>query len=142
MKIRTVKTASGKIAVQAVRYEGKRTVVLKHIGSAKNNEEVCLLKQLAQQWITQFTGQESLFPLEEAKRDTLLGKHEKIFLDLCLMRAVTNKEFSPLKTSGRTALPKACAFRRNYRSTRFKEKLWRKIFFAFKRACLSRTFGP
>lgn len=118
MKIRTVKTASGKIAVQAVRYEGKRTVVLKHIGSAKNNEEVCLLKQLAQQWITQFTGQESLFPLEEAKRDTLLGKykylgfryglvyelinnifkmfrfdslggkHEKIFLDLCLIRAV------------------------------------------------------
>lgn len=118
MKIRRVKTASGKIAVQVVRYEGKRTVVLKHIGSAKNNEEVSLLKQLGWQWITQFTGQESLFPSEEVKQDTLLGKYkylgfryslvyelinnifkmfhfdslggkyEKMFLDLCLMRAV------------------------------------------------------
>lgn len=118
MRIRTVKTASGSIAIQVVRYERKRIILFKHIGSARNSEEAFLLKKLAREWITQFSGQESLFPPEEKSSDTILGKYKylgfrygfvyeivnqifkifrldslggrdgKMFLDLCLMRAV------------------------------------------------------
>ena len=58
-----VKTASGNFAVQVVRYDGKRIKLFKHIGSGKNEEEILLLKQLAREWITQFSRQESLFSL-------------------------------------------------------------------------------
>lgn len=117
MKIRTVKTASGSTAVQVVDYRGKRTIIHKHIGSAKTKEDVSLLKEIALQWIVESCGQQSLLP-EQTDDAILLGKYTyrgfryglveevirqifntlgvsqvggktgKIFLDLALIRAV------------------------------------------------------
>lgn len=67
--MRTTKTASSSTAVQVVRYEGKRTVVVKHIGSGKNEEEVTLLKQEARDWIETTSCQQSLFLKKELEKD-------------------------------------------------------------------------
>ena len=59
--IRKTKTASGAIAVQVVRYCNRKIVVLKHIGSARTEEEIDALVQSADVWIRQNVGQSSLF---------------------------------------------------------------------------------
>lgn len=51
LKIRTTKTSSGSTAVQVVRYVKRRTVVLIHIGSARNESELTNLKLQAARWI-------------------------------------------------------------------------------------------
>ena len=60
--IRTTKTGSGKTAVQVVRYEKRQLVVVKHIGSAKGENEIEGLKNSAKNWIEKVTKQQSLFP--------------------------------------------------------------------------------
>ena len=60
--IRKTKTASGAIAIQVVRYQHRKVVVLKHIGSARTKEEIAPLLQSAHTWILQTTRQRSLFP--------------------------------------------------------------------------------
>lgn len=47
-KIRTTKTKSGKTAVQVINYAKRKVNVLKHIGSAKNEEEIRVLKEQAE----------------------------------------------------------------------------------------------
>ena len=47
MKIRVVKTASGAMAVQVVRYANYKRRVLRHIGSAHTEQELQELKSLA-----------------------------------------------------------------------------------------------
>jgi hypothetical protein len=47
VKIRVVKTASKKQAVQVIRYGNYKRVVLKHIGSASTDEELPQLKLFA-----------------------------------------------------------------------------------------------
>lgn len=61
MKIRTVKTGSGSIAVQVVEYFKNKRVVLRHIGSAKDDEQLVLLKDKALRWIADNDKQQSLF---------------------------------------------------------------------------------
>ena len=51
LRIRTTKTASGKIAVQVVRREHQKTIVVKHFGSANNSAELKKLRTLADQYI-------------------------------------------------------------------------------------------
>lgn len=75
MKIRHVKTASKSIAIQVVDYMGKRTIIRKHIGSAKTTEETALLHDMARQWIIESSGQQSLLPKEKDDR-LLLGKYK------------------------------------------------------------------
>jgi len=68
LHIRTTKTASASTAVQIVRYDGKRTIVVKHFGSAKTQEEIKLLKEAAVNFITEqlrVKGQQLLFPSEK-----------------------------------------------------------------------------
>ena len=68
LHIRTTKTASASTAIQIVRYDGKRTIVVKHFGSAKTQEEIKLLKEAAANFITeQLTakGQQRLFPKDK-----------------------------------------------------------------------------
>jgi len=60
--IRKVKTKSGSIAVQVVRYVGHRSIILKHIGSAKDETELGVLQQRALEWIEEESAQLSLFP--------------------------------------------------------------------------------
>jgi len=59
--IRRTKTASGATAVQVVRYERRRVVVIKHIGSGHSTDEVNALIEGARQWITRSTLQVPLF---------------------------------------------------------------------------------
>lgn len=66
--VRTTKTASLATAVQIVRYDGKRTIVVRHIGSAKTQDEIKLLKDAAADFIAEqlmVKGQQRLFPSEK-----------------------------------------------------------------------------
>ena len=51
LKVRTTKTGSGSIAIQVVTRYRNRTQIVKHIGSAKNPEDVSSLSKLAHQYI-------------------------------------------------------------------------------------------
>lgn len=61
LSIRKVKTKSGATAIQVVVYEGKKSKIIKHIGSGKDNSEISLLKEKAEEFIGEYSGQLSLF---------------------------------------------------------------------------------
>lgn len=62
MKIRVVKTASKAKAIQAVRYQNNKRIVVRHFGSAHTQQELDDLLLYAKEWIKDFSGQLSLFP--------------------------------------------------------------------------------
>jgi transposase len=68
MKIRLVKTASKATAVQVVRYENNRRIILQHIGSAHGEGELEELMIIAQEWIKDYSKQLSVFPDESPNR--------------------------------------------------------------------------
>lgn len=80
--IRKVNTKSGSIAIQVVQYFGHRAKIAKHIGSGKDDTEVSILKQKAEEWIEEKTSQISLFP--EQKQRTLI-------VDRCECIGVTHR---------------------------------------------------
>lgn len=59
--IRTTKTASKATAVQVVRYENRKRIVVAHLGSAHNEEELTLLKHQASDWIEKNSKQLTVF---------------------------------------------------------------------------------
>jgi transposase len=63
--IRKIKTGSNSIAVQIIKYENRKRVVVKHVGSAHNKDEIIILLDNAAKWIAEQTKQISLFPQEE-----------------------------------------------------------------------------
>lgn len=65
LRIRTTKTASNNIAVQVVFRKNQKTKIVKHIGSAKNKEELKTLAELAEQYIATKSGAMRLFPKDE-----------------------------------------------------------------------------
>lgn len=65
LTIRKVRTASGATAVQAVRYEGRRCVVVKHLGSAHDSDALRLLMADAQDYIETHCVQGHLFSATE-----------------------------------------------------------------------------
>lgn len=65
--IRKVKTKSGSTAIQVVRYVGHRSILYKHIGSAKDEEELAALRQRAMHWMEDNSPQLSLFPVQKQK---------------------------------------------------------------------------
>jgi len=68
MRIRVVNTGSKAQAVQVVRYQNSRRIVLHHIGSAHTEEELNELKMLAEEWIKDNTSQLSVFPDENPSK--------------------------------------------------------------------------
>jgi len=68
MKIRVVKTASNANAVQVVRYQNNRRVILQHIGSAHTAEELRDLMIFAEEWIKDYTRQLPILPDEDPNR--------------------------------------------------------------------------
>lgn len=62
--IRTTTTTSGSTAVQIIRYQKRKIVVVKHVGSARENNELKRLKETASIWIEKASKQPSLFPDE------------------------------------------------------------------------------
>lgn len=75
--IRTTKTASGATAVQIVRYEHRKVVVLKHIGSGHTKEEVAALIESGRICMEQETLQRSLFP-KQVQRTLPLATSEYV----------------------------------------------------------------
>ncbi len=61
LSIRKVKTKSGSTAIQVVVYEGKKSKIIKHIGSGKDNAEISILREKAEEFISEYSGQLSLF---------------------------------------------------------------------------------
>ena len=64
--IRTTKTASGATAVQVVRYSHRRVEVLKHLGSAHDQEGIDHLKEQARVWYAKHCKADTLFDKEPA----------------------------------------------------------------------------
>lgn len=62
LKVREVKTGSGKTAIQVYYLQNRKRVIVKHLGSAMTNEEVDILKQQAEHFIKDYSSQISLFP--------------------------------------------------------------------------------
>lgn len=93
--VRTTRTASFKIAVQVVLYEKRRTIVVKHVGSAGNPEEVLLLKRLARKWIEISTKQGRLFPDENETTAALtpLQKYQYLGIRYFFTYEIINKVF-------------------------------------------------
>jgi len=88
LHIRTTKTSSGSTAVQVVEYIKRKTVILIHIGSAKNSEELSELKKSAQDWIVRNDKQMSFFELLEGNNSKYLQQKPSkpsslIALDKC-----------------------------------------------------------
>jgi hypothetical protein len=69
LKIRKIRTASGSVGVQIIRYNSGRRVIVKHVGSAKTDDELTVLYQRAEQLREQLSQQLPLFSLftEETK---------------------------------------------------------------------------
>lgn len=67
LRVRKVKTKSGSTAIQVVQYLGHRVKIAKHIGSAKDDFDLSILKDKAYQWINDYTKQASLFPEQKEK---------------------------------------------------------------------------
>ena len=68
MKIRVIKTSSQASAVQVVRYQNNKRIVLQHIGSAHTEEALKDLMIMAEEWIKNYTHQLSIFPDENPNR--------------------------------------------------------------------------
>jgi hypothetical protein len=64
IKVRKVKTSSNKIAVQAIYYVQRRRVILKHFGSAGSDTEIEEIELAAKEYIKDYQGHFSIFPLE------------------------------------------------------------------------------
>lgn len=115
LRIRKIKTASGAVAVQVVRYEGKGCKIIKHIGSGHDDTQVDVLIAAAQNYIAAHCQQPDLFsadqkappvlPLEQAQllrvthqfaRESLhrcaqwcrLVDVPELYIDLALMRII------------------------------------------------------
>jgi transposase len=76
LKIREVKTGSGKIAVQVYYLHNRRRVIVKHLGSAMTIEELDTLKLQAQQFIEDYSNQKSLFPPLKSGAYSYLDQYE------------------------------------------------------------------
>ena len=74
--VRVVRTGSGANAVQIVRYVDRKRLVVRHIGSAGNDEEQEALLLVAQEWIINQTHQLSVFPNETNTNILLLDQCE------------------------------------------------------------------
>lgn len=67
LRIRKIRTASGATAVQVVRYERRRRTVVKHIGSAHDEDRLAILLSEAQRYVQAHDAQPSLFAASEAQ---------------------------------------------------------------------------
>lgn len=61
VKIRVITTGSKARAVQAINYQKNKRIVLKHFGSAHNDQELNDLLLIAKEWVKGFNGQMFLF---------------------------------------------------------------------------------
>lgn len=80
LKVRTTKTGSGSTAVQVVTRYRNRTQIVKHIGSAKNPEDVSSLLKLAHQYIRGADPTKPLFEeFQQAQKTHLVDVENLVF---------------------------------------------------------------
>ena len=77
-KIRQIKYSQGSISVQVYKIEQRKRVVVRHIGTARNDEEREALLSLAKDYIKTASKQLSLFDEDQASRILYLNKTELI----------------------------------------------------------------
>ncbi len=70
--VRTVKTASGATAVQIIRYEKRKRVIVSHIGSAHTTEDLVALQKEAKKRIEENSAQKSLFSPDDKPASPIL----------------------------------------------------------------------
>lgn len=88
-KTRTTKTASGKTAVQVVERAHQKIRIIKHIGSAGNDDELKLLQKQAERYIVDSTSTQPLFPdLFGVSRPLLLSEFEQVVDRLSVTRSL------------------------------------------------------
>lgn len=68
VKIRIVNTRSKAKAVQAIKYQNNKRIILKHFGSAHNDEELNELLAIAKEWSIDYVGQMFLFSDEDPNK--------------------------------------------------------------------------
>lgn len=85
MKIRVVKTASKAKAVQVVRYQNNKRIIVQHIGSAHNDGDLEELMTVAQEWIKDYSRQLSILPDE--------GPNKLLHLNHCTFIGVRYRYF-------------------------------------------------
>jgi len=101
LKFREVKTGSGKTAVQVYYLQNRKRFIVKHLGSAKTNEELDNLRQQAQQFIEDYSSQTSLFPSLKSGAYSYLEQYEcvgfyyRFFYDT-ILRLITQIGFEGL----------------------------------------------
>ncbi|MDP2302117.1 MAG: IS1634 family transposase [Ignavibacteria bacterium] len=71
LKIRESKTSSGATSVQVVFYDKRKTIIAKHIGCGRSQEEIELLYKQGHAWIGAENRQLELFAQEENKGEDL-----------------------------------------------------------------------
>jgi transposase len=76
LKLREVKTGSGKIAIQVYYLQNRKRCIVKHLGSASTNDELENLKQLAERFIEDYSNQTSLFPSSKSGAYSYLEQYE------------------------------------------------------------------
>lgn len=74
-KIREVRTASGSTAVQIIRYDSGKRVIVKHVGSAKTDDELIVLRQEAERLREQLSPQLPLFSFHTSQTKLLHEEH-------------------------------------------------------------------
>lgn len=96
--IRTIKTSSKASAVQVIRYENRRRIIVVHVGSAHTAEELLSLRQAATVWIEKATKQKQLLP-DSKPSDSLIPIDKCQFLGIhySFAREVLNKLFTVFK---------------------------------------------
>ena len=100
MKIRIVKTASMANAVQVVRYQNNKRVVLRHLGSAHSEAELNNLLLMAEEWIKHYGNQLSIFADENPNKLLHLNQITNKIVTVKAkpnpkMTALTEKLFAP-----------------------------------------------
>ena len=95
--IRTTKTASGSTAVQIVRYENRKKVIVLHIGSARTKQELRELTQTAAEWIEKTSKQKPLFPQTEPSSLIALDKCQYLGFRYALIYESLQKLFTIFK---------------------------------------------
>lgn len=102
LHVRLVKTSSGATAVQVIRYQERKRVIVKHVGSAHTPPELAVLKKTAGRWIDRYTRQQPLFPLEKEEVPNLIpiNKLQNLGFRCLFAYEVINRLFSLLGYTG------------------------------------------
>ena len=88
MKIRVINTASNAKAVQAVKYQNNKRIVIKHFGSCHTEEQLNEMLLIAREWLNDFEGQMTIFPddnpnsILHINHCTFVGVYYCFFYDL------------------------------------------------------------